>query len=182
MLITRYQKYTGNYTYVCSVPCTWYTALGKSMHAKTGRSTLRLFSAVTSGQDPRMAHWYYTTLSGWELNQCTNKWSLYTVSLSSHEERVLYTLNRRAETDLIIHPLPLQLLVNLAGPLNETYCHFYMFLRDLFKYKIVIVMEVNQEEIHWVYAQKEHVKINYRPSSQKCGHLWAKTVIMLKID
>lgn len=154
MLITRYQKYTGNYTHVCSVPCTWYTALGKSMHAKTGRSALRLFSAVTSGQAPCTAHWYYTTLSGWELNQCTNKWSLYTVSLSSHEERVLYTLNRKVETDFIIHPPPPQLLVNLAGPLNETYYHFYMFLRDLFKYKIVIVMEVNQEEIHWVYTQR----------------------------
>lgn len=61
---------------------------------------------------------------------------------------MLYTLNRKVETDFIIHPPPPQLLVNLAGPLNETYYHFYMFLRDLFKYKIVIVMEVNQEEIH----------------------------------
>lgn len=178
MLITRYPKYTGNYTHVYSVPCTRHTTLGKSMHVKTGRSVLRLFSAVTSGWAPCTTHWYYTTLSGWEQNQCTNKWSLYTVSHSSHGERALYTLNRKVETDLIIHPL---LCPSGRAFERDTLSSLHVSKRLLFKYKIVIVMEVSQQEVHWVYAQKEHVKIN-RLSSQKCGHLWAKTGIIRKIE
>lgn len=179
MLITQYQKYTGNYTNVYSVPCTQHTALGKSMHVKTGRSVLRLFSVVTSGWTPCTTHWYYTTLSGWEHNQCTNKWSLYTVSHSSLRERALYTLNHKEETDLIFHPL-------LCPPgqafKRDILSSLHVSKRLLFEYKIVIVMEVNQQEVHWAYAQKEHVKINNRLSSQKCGHLWAKTVIIRKIE